>query len=80
MGRGIAVAFVATIYGVGVANLFFLPFAGKMRIRLHADHQRREMILDGVVSILEGMNPRMLEIKLAGFTDEPNRNDREREP
>jgi len=80
VGRGIAVAFVATIYGVGAANLFFLPFAGKMRIRLHADQQCREMMLEGVASILEGMNPRMLEIKLAGFTDEPNRNGEEREP
>jgi chemotaxis protein MotA len=70
VGRGIAVAFVATIYGVAVANLFFLPFAGKMRIRQHADQQRREMMLEGVVSILEGMNPRMLEIKLSGFSSE----------
>jgi chemotaxis protein MotA len=69
VGRGIAVAFVATIYGVGAANLFFLPFAGKMRIRLHEVHQSREMMLEGVVSILEGMNPRMLEVKLAGFID-----------
>ena len=69
VGRGIAVAFVATIYGVGAANLFFLPFAGKMRIRLHEVHQSREMMLEGVISILEGMNPRMLEVKLAGFLD-----------
>ena len=67
VGRGIAVAFVATIYGVGLANLFFLPFAGKMRIHLREEHQRREMMLEGVISILEGMNPRMLEIKLSGF-------------
>ncbi len=67
VGRGIAVAFVATIYGVGLANLFFLPFAGKMRLQLHEDHQRREMMLEGVISILEGMNPRMLEVKLSGF-------------
>ena len=71
VGRGIAVAFVATIYGVGAANLFFLPFAGKMRIRLHDGHQRREMMLEGVISILEGMNPRMLEVKLAGFLSDP---------
>jgi chemotaxis protein MotA len=69
VGRGIAVAFVATIYGVGAANLFFLPFAGKMRIRLHEVHQTREMMLEGVISILEGMNPRMLEVKLSGFLD-----------
>jgi chemotaxis protein MotA len=70
VGRGIAVAFVATIYGVGIANLFFLPFAGKMRIRIRDEHQRREMMLEGVASILEGINPRMLEIKLTGFVEE----------
>ena len=73
VGRGIAVAFVATIYGVGIANLFFLPFAGKMRIRIRDQHQRREMMLEGVVSILEGMNPRMLEVKLGGFIDDSAR-------
>ena len=70
VGRGIAVAFVATIYGVGIANLFFLPFAGKIRIHLRDDQQRREMILEGVISILEGMNPRMLALKLSGFLKE----------
>ena len=69
VGKGIAVAFVATIYGVGVANLFLLPAAGKLRIRLREEHQRREMMLEGVVSILEGINPRMLEVKLGGFMD-----------
>ena len=78
VGRGIAVAFVATIYGVGVANLFFLPFAGKMRIRLHDDHQCREMMLEGVISILEGMNPRMLEVKLGGFLNAPPQKPMER--
>jgi chemotaxis protein MotA len=78
VGRGIAVAFVATIYGVGIANLFFLPFAGKMRIRIHDGQQRREMMLEGVVSILEGMNPRMLEVKLAGFLNDSSRDSKER--
>jgi chemotaxis protein MotA len=78
VGRGIAVAFVATIYGVGIANLFFLPFAGKMRIRIREVHRRREMLLEGVISILEGMNPRMLEIKLSGFADEQYRQKKER--
>ncbi len=67
VGRGIAVAFVATIYGVGAANLLFLPAAGKLKIRLHEEQVIREMTLEGVVSILEGMNPRMLETKLLGF-------------
>jgi chemotaxis protein MotA len=78
VGRGIAVAFVATIYGVGIANLFFLPFAGKMRIRIRDGHRRREMLLEGVISILEGMNPRVLEIKLAGFVDDSHRDKKER--
>jgi chemotaxis protein MotA len=71
VGRGIAVAFVATIYGVGIANLFFLPMAGKMRIRIRDGYRRREMMLEGVIAILEGINPRMLEIKLKGFVEKP---------
>jgi chemotaxis protein MotA len=67
VGRGIAVAFVATIYGVGAANLFFLPAAGKLKIRIREEELIREMAMDGVISILEGMNPRMLETKLLGL-------------
>jgi chemotaxis protein MotA len=70
VGRGIAVAFVATIYGVGAAHVFFLPAAGKLKIRLRDEQIMQEMILEGVVSILEGMNPRMLETKLVGFLEE----------
>jgi chemotaxis protein MotA len=73
VGRGIAVAFVATIYGVGAANIFFLPAAGKLRQRAREDQRRKEMALEGVVSILEGMNPRMIEIKLAGFQSHSSR-------
>lgn len=71
VGRGIAVAFVATIYGVGSANIFFLPAAGKLRQRARDDQRLREMALEGVISIVEGMNPRMIEIKLAGFCGAP---------
>jgi chemotaxis protein MotA len=67
VGRGIAVAFVATIYGVGAANLLFLPAAGKLRIRLREDQIRHEMLLEGVISILEGMNPLMLRNQLSAF-------------
>jgi chemotaxis protein MotA len=67
VGKGIAVAFVATIYGVGAANLFLLPCAGKLKIRIREEQVIHEMTLEGVVSILEGMNPRMLETKLLGF-------------
>jgi chemotaxis protein MotA len=67
VGRGIAVAFVATIYGVGSANLLYLPVAGKMKIRIRDEQIIREMTLEGVASILEGMNPHMLETKLLSF-------------
>ncbi len=70
VGRGIAVAFVATIYGVGAANLFLLPIAGKLRMRIRETQVLREMTLEGVISILEGMNPRMLENKLRGYLNE----------
>ena len=72
VGRGIAVAFVATIYGVGSANLFFLPAAGKLKIRIREEQIVREMTLEGVASILEGMHPRILETKLLGFLAEVN--------
>ena len=71
VGRGIAVAFVATIYGVGSANVFFLPAAGKLRQRVRDEQRLKEMALEGVISIVEGMNPRMIEIKLASFCGAP---------
>ncbi len=80
VGRGIAVAFVATIYGVGAANLFFLPSAGKLRSRIREEQILREMTLEGVLSILEGMNPRMLERKLIGFLAAERSNRDQREP
>lgn len=70
VGKGIAVAFVATIYGVGSANLLFLPSAGKLKIKSREQLVWREMTLEGVISILEGMNPRMLETKLLGYLRE----------
>ena len=63
----IAVAFVATIYGVGMANLFFLPFANKIKGHVHGQSQFREMIIEGVVSIAQGENPRSIETKLNGY-------------
>jgi chemotaxis protein MotA len=67
VGRGIAVAFVATIYGVALANIILLPSAGKLKIRIREGQLTREMILEGVISILEGLNPRMVETKLRGY-------------
>jgi len=73
VGRGIAVAFVATIYGVALANLIFLPTAGKLKIRHREEQMIKEMMLEGVISILEGMNPRMMETKLRTYllSDKP---------
>jgi chemotaxis protein MotA len=80
VGRGIAVAFVATIYGVGSANLLYLPMAGKMKLRIREEQIMREMTLEGVASILEGMNPRVLETKLLGFlVDESHGSDQREE-
>ncbi|MBV8629593.1 MAG: flagellar motor protein [Silvibacterium sp.] len=70
VGRGIAVAFVATIYGVGAANILFLPVAGKLRHRIREEQLLKQMALEGVISILEGMNPRMIEVKLGSFLAE----------
>jgi chemotaxis protein MotA len=72
VGKGIAVAFVATVYGVGAANLLLIPSAGKLRIRVREEQVIREMMLEGVISIMEGMNPRMIETKLVSYlADEP---------
>ena len=71
VGPGIATAFVATIYGVALANLFCLPIAGKLKVRQREEVMRKEMILEGVVSILEGMNPRMVETKLRTYLRSP---------
>ncbi|MDY6981509.1 MAG: flagellar motor protein [Pseudomonadota bacterium] len=67
LGSGIAVAFVATIYGVGLANLFFLPMANKLKAIVSSQTQYRVMIIDGLVSIAEGENPRNIESKLQGY-------------
>lgn len=67
LGSGIAVSFVATVYGVGSANLIFLPIASKLKNIIHMHVQYREMIVEGMVSIAEGENPRNIETKLLGY-------------
>jgi chemotaxis protein MotA len=67
VGRGIAVAFVATVYGVASANLFFLPAAGKLRSRMRQTVRLRELMLEGVLSISEGMNQKLIRSKLDAF-------------
>jgi len=71
VGRGIAVAFVATIYGVGSANILFLPIAGRLKSAMLRKQVLRELILDGVISIIEKTNPRALEEKLSAYRSGP---------
>ncbi len=67
LGHGIAAAFVATIYGIGIANLFFLPAASKLKGAIQAMSQTREMVIEGMISIAQGENPRSIEAKLQGY-------------
>lgn len=67
LGSGIATAFVATIYGVGLANLILLPMAGKLKALVKQQSIQYEMILEGIVSISEGENPRSLQAKLQSY-------------
>jgi chemotaxis protein MotA len=73
VGKGIAVAFVATIYGVASANLLFLPWAGKLRIRQRERQIIQEMTLEAVLSIIEEVNPRALELQLRSYIAVPAR-------
>lgn len=73
LGAGIAVAFVATVYGVGSANLLFLPLAGKLKVLIGREVKRREMLIDGLVAIANGDNPRVIEGRLSGYLAEGDR-------
>ena len=67
LGAGIAVAFVATIYGGGLAILVFLPMSNKLKAHINRMISRREMIIDGLVGIANGDNPRIIESRLQGY-------------
>ncbi len=67
LGAGIATAFVATIYGVGSANLLFLPISNKLKGIVHQQNYLREMIIEGLVGIAEGENPKLIEGRLQSF-------------
>lgn len=69
LGSGIAVAFVATIYGVSFANLLLLPIGNKLKTLVLQNSRYREMLLEGILSIAEGENPRAIEMKLQGFVE-----------
>jgi chemotaxis protein MotA len=67
LGHGIAAAFTATVYGIGLANLFFLPVAAKLKVIIQQQTQIREMVVDGMLGIAQGENPRAIESKLQGY-------------
>ena len=67
LGAGIAVAFVATIYGVGFANLVFIPIAKKLFTHIGAQASVREMFVDGLVGIASGDNPRLISARMQGY-------------
>lgn len=67
LGSGIAVAFISTIYGVGLANLVFLPMASKLKMLILQQMAMREILVDGLVSIANGEHPRFVENKLQGY-------------
>ncbi len=67
LGPGIAVAFVATIYGVGFANLIFIPIGSKLKDCVRNEAKFRDLIIEGLISIADGENPRAIELKLSGY-------------
>lgn len=71
VGQGIAVAFVATIYGVGSANILFLPCAGRAKMLMQRKQVLRELMLEGVAAIVDKVNPRVLEAKLSVYQSRP---------
>ena len=68
LGGGIALAFVATVYGVGSANLVLLPIAGRLRERAAVQARRRELIIQGLQGMHQRLNPRLLGHKLRAFS------------
>jgi chemotaxis protein MotA len=70
VGRGIAVAFVATVYGVGLANIILLPAANKIKSRIEWETEMKQLKLEGVVAIVEGLNPKLIRSKLDAYKHE----------
>jgi chemotaxis protein MotA len=70
LGTGIAAAFTATVYGIGLANLLFLPTSAKLKAIIAQQTQVREMTIEGLISIAMGESPRAIESKLLGYLDQ----------
>jgi chemotaxis protein MotA len=67
LGHGIAAAFTATVYGIGLANLLFLPMANKLKVAVQSHAHEHEMLIEGLISIAQGDNPRVIESRLRGY-------------
>jgi chemotaxis protein MotA len=67
LGHGIAAAFTATVYGIGLANLVLLPMAAKLKSAIHARTQLQQMTVEGLIAIAQGENPRNIETRLRGY-------------
>jgi chemotaxis protein MotA len=67
LGHGIAAAFTATIYGIGIANLFLLPIGSKLKAVIHHQSHMREMIVEGLIALAQGENPRRMEARLQSY-------------
>jgi chemotaxis protein MotA len=81
VGHGIAVAFVATVYGVGVANILLLPAASKIKARAKRELEMRELVVEGVVGIVEGLNPKLIRSKLEAYIqDSPEKKPTKEKP
>ncbi|MES2965486.1 MAG: flagellar motor protein [Bdellovibrionota bacterium] len=73
LGSGIAVAFVATIYGVAAANLLFLPLGSKIKRKIKKRMETQHMILEGAIGVLSGLNPFVIEERLRAFVQDDGR-------
>lgn len=73
LGKGIAVAFVATVYGVGSANLLFLPIANKIKAKVQRESDLKSLVLDGGLYIVEGQSPRLVDERMRAYTVSPER-------
>jgi chemotaxis protein MotA len=67
LGTGIAAAFTATVYGIGLANLFLLPIASKLKTAAQSLSNVREMIIEGMIAIAQGENPRHIDYRLQSY-------------
>lgn len=72
LGQGIAIAFVATVYGVGSANLIFIPLGNKLQRQVKEETHLKHMVIDGAIAIVSGLNPYVIQEKMAAYMENAN--------